>query len=341
MKESGACKLLKCVPILLILWSCLQFGEFIDPSAIDVTPPVCSQVLVTGERGVEIVFDENVYLDDELKGPERLQPIRGTAAENRIKITLGEKAEPGEEFVLSGFVRDTRGNETGFSLPVYGYNSEVPVIIINEFTTQGSSSHPDFIELLVLCDGNTGGICLYEGIPGECTSRFVFPQCEVKTGDYLVVHCKPQGLETELTETGNIDESGGIDAFPYARDFWVKRGDGLSGNNGVLSLYSSPGGNCLDALIYSNRTSASDENYRGFGSTKMLTQAEFIFREGEWTGDGETVRPEDGINPDDSTATRSISRMQAYTDANAKTDWHITPSGGYTPGKANTNEIYR
>ena len=341
MNERGTARLIKCAPIFLILWSCLQLGEFIDPNNIDVTPPICNGVQISGETRLDIVFDEDVFLSDELSVPDRFKPVTMTAVENRLNITLGNAPAPGEEFIVSGFVRDARGNETGFVLPVYGYNPSVPVMIINECTPQGSSSHPDFVEILAVSDGNMGGVCLYEGVPGESSSRFVFPQCIVKAGDYLLIHCKPEGTAEEINETADKSASGGIDASPDAWDFWIPGGDGLSGNNGTVSLFTSPGGRCIDALLYSNRTSSSDEKYRGFGSTGMMMQADFLAQEGAWTAERELIRPEDAVNPEDSTATRSISRMKAYTDDNGKNDWHITPSGGFTPGGENSDEIYR
>lgn len=341
MKNIRDSKLLSLAPGMLILWSCLQFGQFIDPAHLDVTPPVLTEVEVLSARSIDLVFNETVMLSGELSVPGHLSPLASSAEETRVHLTLGAEAHPGEEFFLSGFVRDERGNESGFTIPVYGYNPRIPLMLVNECTTQGSASHPDFVEIFILSDGNLGGACFYEGIPGDYSHRFLFPFCEVRNGEHLVLHCKPQGIPAEINETGDTAASGGIDAFPCARDFWLSGGKGLSGNNGVLSLYDRPGGTCIDALVYSNRTSVSDTAYRGFGSARMMRWADAVSLEGEWITENGEIRPEDAVCPEDSTATRSLSRSGTSDDTNSSSDWHITPSGGYTPGAANSDEVYR
>ncbi|HAK47482.1 MAG TPA: hypothetical protein DCO79_16375, partial [Spirochaeta sp.] len=102
------------------------------------------------------------------------------------------------------------------------------------------------------------------------------------------------------------------------------------------------GGKLIDAVLYSNRTSSSDENYDGFGSSRMLDKAVQIVTEGGWTASGDEgkPRPEDGINPDDSTATRSICRSSEPVDSDSKTDWHIVPTSNSTFGEINTDDEY-
>jgi hypothetical protein len=108
----------------------------------------------------------------------------------------------------------------------------------------------------------------------------------------------------------------------------------------VISVYDKPNGTLIDAVIYSNRTSASDRKYRGFGSTEMMLKADEIHAEGGWRAGGEAIAPEDAINPDDSTSTRSICRSSSSSDTNSKDDWHITPTRGATFGHANNDDIY-
>jgi hypothetical protein len=154
------------------------------------------------------------------------------------------------------------------------------------------------------------------------------------------VHFKPQGIPEELDEPGDPALSGGLDASPSAYDFWVPGGTGLSGNNGVLSLYDRPCGALRDGVLYSNRTSASDSLYRGFGSEATLARAEELIAEGGWIIEAEAVRPEDAVNPEDSTATRSLCRSSTSADANTAADWHVVPTRGFTFGKANSDEKY-
>ncbi len=114
------------------------------------------------------------------------------------------------------------------------------------------------------------GLTFYNGCSAEYDEKYVFPSMEVSEGDYIIIHAKPEGLPDEITETDVKDESGGKDCHDNAYDIWPSSFSGLSGNNGTLSVYTGPGGSLIDAFLYSNRTSSSDESYRGFGSTSTM-----------------------------------------------------------------------
>ena len=114
----------------------------------------------------------------------------------------------------------------------------------------------------------------------------------------------------------------------------------MGGNNGAVSVFDRPGGECLDALIYSTRTTGSDELYGGFGSADMKTRAEELAACGAWIAAGSRVTPEDAVNPEGSTATRSLCRSSTSTDTNQSCDWHIVPTRRATFGGANSDEIY-
>jgi hypothetical protein len=108
----------------------------------------------------------------------------------------------------------------------------------------------------------------------------------------------------------------------------------------VISLYERPGGPIIDGLLYSNRTSDSDDRYRGFGTSDVLERAEELVRDGGWRIAGALVAPEDGINPEGSTATRSLCRSSASVDTDSRSDWHIVPTRGSTFGADNSDEEY-
>jgi hypothetical protein len=108
----------------------------------------------------------------------------------------------------------------------------------------------------------------------------------------------------------------------------------------VISLYSRPGGEILDGVLYSNRTSESDAQYRGFGSATVLARADELVSAGGWRVSGSQAAPEDALNPDGSTATRSICRSSDSTDTDSREDWHIVPTRGSTFGTDNSDEVY-
>jgi hypothetical protein len=289
-----------------------------------------------------VTFDEKCSVVEGSVIPgDTLDDAVGTSVTDRtLTFLFGAAPDPAREHMVEAQVADPAGNHLRFVARFYGVNTHLPALLINEFTTQGSGKHPDLVELRVLTDGNLAGACLCEGIAEDWDQRFVFPDVDVAAGDYIVVHFKPQGIPEEVDETMSTDLSGGYDAHPDAWDFWVPDGTGLSGNNGVLSLCENPVGGIMDAVLYSNRTSASDDRYRGFGSTAVMERADALVAAGAWIAAEGTVRPEDAINPEDSTATRSMSRSRAGTDANSRHDWHITPTRGLTAGYENEDAIY-
>jgi len=192
----------------------------------------------------------------------------------------------------------------------------------------------------VLADGNLGGVVFYVGSPESCDARLVFPPLEVKAGSFVVVHLKPSGDPSEVDETTDPAASGGRDASSTAWDFWLRDGSGLPGNNGCVSICERPGGPCRDAVLWSNRTAESDEQYGGFGSEVMRARAEELSRCGAWVGAGGKISPEDAVNPEGSTGTRSICRSSASVDTNSASDWHIVPTRKASFGSENSDEVY-
>ena len=145
--------------------------------------------------------------------------------------------------------------------------------------------------------------------------------------------------EKAVNETAEKDLSGGLDASYTAFDFWVNGGTGLSGNNGVITLLDRPGGSILDGVLYSNRTSQSDEKYLGFGTLTAMERALELEEMKGWICEENRVRPEDAVNPDGSTATRSLCRKREL-DTNSRNDWYIVPTRHASFGKENSEEEY-
>jgi hypothetical protein len=327
----------------LMTTSCAPLPPIPFVTDADLAAPVVTDLRLASPVELEVAFDEPVSVVSEPLGSASVGEVALRAEETPQPVVgfLFEAApSPAAEHHVEAQVADEAGNHLRFVARFYGLNPLLPAMIINELTTQGSGNHPDLVEIRVLTDGNLAGACLYEGVPGNWEQRFVFPSVDVVAGDYLVVHFKPEGIADEVNETSRRDASGGLDASPEAWDFWVDGGTGLSGNNGAISLCENPLGGYVDAVLYSNRTSDSDERYRGFASTKVMNRADALAAAGAWTFAGEAVAPEDAVDPEPSTATRSMARRSDGTDTNSRSDWHITPTRGLTPGTENTDEVY-
>ena len=325
------------LPVLLAACGPLEdLRERLEP---DLTPPVL-QGLRVRECWLELDFDEAPVCS--LEGVRVLPELAVSELEvldRQLRIAFPGQV-PGLRYTAELGVADGHGNRLEFAAEFYGWNPHPPQVLINEFTTRGSDTHPDLVELFAASAGDMAGIVLYQGTASGWDDRFVFPSFPIRAGEYVLVHFKPQGIPEELDEPGDPAVSAGLDASPTAYDFWVPAGRGLSGNNGVLSLYDRPGGVLADGVLYSNRTSASDSAYRGFGSAETLARAEELVREKGWLAAQEEVRPEDAVNPEPSTATRSLNRSSDSADTGTSADWHVVPTRGSTFGRANSDERY-
>jgi hypothetical protein len=321
---------------------CAPLPEFPFLDGADLSPPAIVELALPDPHHLRVRFDEPCKLVDGtvVPGATISGSVVPAARDHELVFTFTVPPDPAQEHVLEAQVKDAAGNHLRFAARFHGVNPLIPAMLINEFTTQGSGKHPDLVEIRTLSAGNLAGACLYEGVPGNWEQRFVFPDVDVEAGEYIVVHFKPEGLPEEVNEVARPDLSGGYDAHPEAWDFWVPGGTGLSGNNGVISLCENPIGGVLDAVLYSNRTSSSDERYGGFGSSAVQERAIFVVTEGAWRTAGDRVRPEDAVDPENSTATRSICRGSDGADTNARDDWHITPTRGLTPGEENLDDVY-
>ena len=332
------------IPAGLLPVACGPIPDFRNLDDLDLHPPVFLDIDTGSAKTIIVLVNEEAnFIGDPLISVDPgISSIsyEWEGDEYRILIETDLGMTPGQVYYFEGTLSDPHGNRLHFSSPFYGYNPDIPGLLINEFTTRGSTTHPDLVELVVINPGNMAGICLYEGTEHYWNQRIIFPPLHVETGDFIVVHFKPQGIDTELNETVDKAASGGLDASDSAWDFWVEEGTGLSGNNGVLALYRSPQGQLLDGVLYSNRTSSSDTKYRGFGSSSTLAKAEELAATGGWYIQGETITPEDGVNPDGSTATRSLNRSSLSADTDGPSDWHIVPTSTYSFGEINSDEIF-
>lgn len=91
-----------------------------------------------------------------------------------------EGLNPGE----SRMIEIEHGNNS-VRTEVWGFNARLPEVLINEFSTKGDKRNPDRTEIYVAEDGNLCGMVLTNG-----KEVFMFPDTEVKAGEYLVYNWK-------------------------------------------------------------------------------------------------------------------------------------------------------
>lgn len=311
--------------------------SFIEP---DLMPPLLRAVEVPDRTTIAVSFSEPAVMESGSLAIDPPLDLQGVSYDGARMLLAVADQTAGAEYRLKAVVTDERGNGLGMAARFYGHNGDVPGLIITEMTTRGSRTRPDRIELVALAAGDLGGVTLYDGTPGNFRNRLVFPAMAVEPGDFIVVHCVSAGEPAEVNETAAKTESNHPQASAEAFDLWMPEGKGLSGNNGVVSLYARPDGDLLDGVIYSDRTSESDERYRGFGTRRMLERVDELVAAGGWQAAGERARPEDAVDSNDSTSTRSMARSSDHTDTDSRADWHVVPTRGATFGGRNTDEVF-
>ncbi len=324
----------------LMLAGCGPVPDPRSAQGADLCPPQVQLVHALDATQIAVEFDEEASL---VAGKTTIDPplaVVGSSGPSKQVTIDADPQSPGRHYQLQASAADARGNVASFQADFWGFNARVPRLLINELTPRGSGNHPDLVELKVVTDGDMGGVVFYVGTQGNYQQRLVFPSFPIRKGAFILVHCRPTGNPAEVNETDNPSASGGQDASETAIDVWLPGGTGLPGNNGALTLYDRPGGAVLDAILYSNRTATSDELFRGFGSDQMLGWAEELVRQGAWTAAAQKVSPEDAVNPEGSTATRSLCRSSSSADTNTAADWHIVPTRASSFGSENSDEVY-
>jgi len=342
-KLSDRCVVAAVFAMLCLVAACVPEPVAAVFAAADLRPPAVASWGPAGGAEVVIVFDEEIAaaVPGFASTPEPGIAATRVGEDGRsVVVTLDGAQSPGAAYAVSGIVSDAAGNLSSFVLPYWGFNPDPPRLVINELITEGTSTHPDALELFVVEGGNCAGLAFFVGSPDDFDIRYLFPALLVEAGDYIILHLKPQGLETEIDEVVDKTASGGIDSNAAAWDLWYRGGDGaLSGKNGALSLCTSPRGAILDAVLYSERTVESDTSYGGFGTAALRDRVAALVAAGAWLA-SEPPRPEDCARSTGTTSTRSICRASISADTGAGSDWHIVPTKGATFGAANLDEVY-
>jgi hypothetical protein len=328
------------ISLIFLFVSCsnsLNDSGFLD---IDLKPPVLQNILIENSTSLTLNFDEAVYFEkDDYKSDPQLNLQSWTIEENTLIFNFNENQEPGRMYKCRSDVKDESGNILSFIIRYYGWNPQIPPLLINEFNPEGSGNNPDSIELYVSGDGNTAGVTLFLGTADFFSEKYVLPSLDVQQGDYIIVHMRPEGLSGEITETDDKAVSTGKLASDMAWDLWVEGDKPVSGKNGIISLYTNPFGTVIDAVPYSNRVTGDSEDYRGWTSStfNMIEDLSFL---NVWKSTDGFIRPEDAFYSEGTTGTRSICRNSSSDDSDVRDDWHIVPTSEKSFGQVNSDNIY-
>lgn len=298
--------------------------------------PKIESFYVTDEKTARIVFDKKVSLSNYSIFPEvGIDCLKYENSENDealcfVDILFSEELVTGENYNFYGRVKDKKGNSLTFSIPLLGYNSRVPELIMTEIHpkyTSGSNKTGkyfkcEFIELKVLSDGNLSGLYLYSAYDGE-DKAYYFPALEVSAGEILIIHLRKKE-DSAVNELGeNIALSATKYSSDLARDLWAENENARLGDDmDVILLKNSCDGSVLDAFCYSS------DLFSAWKNDLMSEAAEEASKNDCWKGRG----IEDSFKFSNLTASKSFERIKS---TNSPDSWILTASSGESPGIIN------
>lgn len=269
---------------------------------------------------IHLSFSEHVFVEEaRIDGLEALAKMD---TENSVTVTSSRKLDASHPSTLFIRVRDSSHNSSAFMLTVYARNGRLPDLQINEFSSKGTKTQPDRIELEIRSDGNLEGLCVMDGTKGNENFSFTLPDIEVATGDYVVIYWTEE-VENSIEETGSGNHVYSLAAGSTSS---------LAGNNGVFVVYPTggPDEDVIDALVYTNGEATT---YSGFGSARVEASYNDLVSSFDWMGPA--------FNSRYSTSTRTVSRrMGRNNDTNTASDFYITVTRGETFGRMNTSAEY-
>ncbi|MDR1277414.1 MAG: hypothetical protein LBK02_01540, partial [Treponema sp.] len=200
-----------------------------------------------------------------------------------------------------------------------------------ELRTEYSKPKAEFVEFKTRQAGNLGALRLF--IAGNYKQPLVyeFSPVEVGAGEYILIHLRTIE-EGAKDETGSdLSASGGVDAVPGARDFWIPGSEKLLHKTDAL-YFLDQDDRVIDAVMLGeNPDPWWDKEY-------LAAAADFLYQQGAWSSpEGKIPGPAEAvITYNIKTAmTRSISRDESTEDTNGAADWYITATGGASPGQPN------
>ena len=181
--------------------------------------------MLTQDRTLpQLTFSEEITVEDATIDGQKADWSQSQPAS--VTIHCNQKLPLTSAAKLFIRVRDRSYNSSAFIINLFGRNTRLPDVVINEFSSKGTATQPDRIELEIRSDGNIEGLTLADGTEGNETHLFIMPDKDVMRGDYIVVYWDLEGqTETETLPSGSriIHVYAGSD-------------EGLSTNNGCFVM---------------------------------------------------------------------------------------------------------
>jgi hypothetical protein len=253
---------------------------------------------------------------------------------NIVRVNLGENPGLGKKLTADLLAEDAHGNTINVLVPLRARNNRIPSLQINELRTEYSKPKSEFIEFKILTAGNLGALRVY--IAGNYNAPLVyeFAPVEVKTGEYVVLHLRTieEANKDELEE--KLDESGGVDSSPTARDLWIPGSIKLLHKADAVYVLDQDD-KVLDAVML------ADDPVAWWNKDYLAEAADFLFKQDAWeSAEGKICDPAGAVSSSKTTVTRTICRDETVPNTHTAADWYITANSSATPGAPNNPKRY-
>lgn len=348
-----SCALVFSVLLAVCPLSCRSSSEGLSLLSGDFTVPTLTSCSLADAEHVHLTFSKAVDAQFLSLCESDGREIAVTVEQKDNEVLVLKTAESlsvGKHFVLAGEIADRHGNTLTFSLPLNGYNDRVPSLAITEVRNlwRNSNDQSEYVEILCLTEGNLSGI-EFDNAYKAGKKKYVFPSVEVKAGEYIVLHLQTLTDDSGEVKAGLVDEQGSNlslctinpkECLNSARDLWALSTDKTLGATDIVLLRNTnDGGSIVDALVYKTK------GKEGQWSTYYDSLAQEIAASGVWkNAEGENCCCLDcaaDISELKTAYTKSLSRkkvhlLTAQNLCSKSSDWAVTQSSGFTPGKANS-----
>ncbi|MCL2184535.1 MAG: hypothetical protein FWB86_01600 [Treponema sp.] len=254
-----------------------------------------------------------------------------------VRVTLDEAVNPGILLIADLLAEDEKKNTINVLTSFRSRNNRMPDLIINELCTEYSNPKTEFIEFRIKSDGNLGAMRVFISGNSNASKQTIyeFKPVEVKKDDIIVLHLRTVEESVKDEYTSNLEESGGKNATPTARDFWIPENTKRVHKEAAAIYALDQDDRVLCAIMVSTETSS------WWGKEYFAEIAGLLFSQGIWqTSDGKIAGPVDAVRSTGTTNTRTICRDETIENTNTASDWYVTVTSGATPGRPNNTGRY-
>jgi len=293
--------------------------------------PVFISCKAVSETEIDFRFSLPVKVTSLHFSPE----IQPEAIENgsTVRISFTGGPGPGERVTADLLAEDDNGNTINVLVPFRIRNGRLPSLLITELRTETSKPKYEFIEFKTLEAGNLGALRVYVVGNYKAPLVYEFPSIEAARGEYITLHLRTTE-ESSRDELGhNLQESGGTDSSPTARDLWIPGSAKLLHKTDAVYLLDQDD-RVVDAVMLSENADP------WWGKGYFAEAAEFLFNAAAWKSpDNEICDPSKAVQSAHTTATQTICRDESLVkNSGTAADWYITATSNATPGKPNSTK---